>query len=134
MPEPMEVEVVAADRIVWQGKAVNVIARTTEGDIGILPGHEPLLAALVPCVADVVTADGNRESIALDGGFISVNQNRVALLSQYAADVSEIDLAHAERELDELSQIIDSGDATEKDVHRFNLATAQVAAAKRAQH
>ena len=45
---PLEVEVVSADRVVWSGDAINVIARTVEGDIGILPGHEPLLALLVP--------------------------------------------------------------------------------------
>ena len=44
---PLKVEVVAADRRVWSGDVVNIIARTTEGDIGVLPGHEPLMAGLV---------------------------------------------------------------------------------------
>ena len=55
---PLRVKVVAADREVWSGEAVNIIARTTEGDIGILPGHEPILAALVPCAVTIITADG----------------------------------------------------------------------------
>ena len=90
MAEPFQVEVVAADRRVWEGRAVNVIVRTTEGDIGILPGHEPLLAALVPCAAEIVTAEGGREVIALDGGFISVTPERVSLLAQYASLATEV--------------------------------------------
>ena len=48
MAEPMQVEVVSADRVVWSGKSSNIIAKTVEGEIGILPGHEPVLGVLVP--------------------------------------------------------------------------------------
>ena len=41
MAEPMQVEVVSADRVVWSGKSTNIIAKTVDGDIGILPGHAP---------------------------------------------------------------------------------------------
>ena len=68
---PLQVEVVSATRVVWSGEAVNVIARTVNGDIGILPGHEPLLALLVPSVVDIVTADGRSEAIVVDGGLSS---------------------------------------------------------------
>ena len=66
------VDVVAADRRVWEGEALSVIVRTMEGDIGILPNHEPVLAVLVPSAAEVLTADGKREVIAVDGGFSTV--------------------------------------------------------------
>ena len=45
MAEPMQVEVVSADRVVWSGKSSNIIAKTVEGEIGILPGHEPVLGS-----------------------------------------------------------------------------------------
>lgn len=45
---PLQVKVVSADREVWKGESVNIIVRTTEGDIGLLPGHEAFLAALAP--------------------------------------------------------------------------------------
>lgn len=131
MAEPYDVQVVAADRLVFEGRATNLIVRTTEGDIGILPGHEPLLAALVPCAAEIVTDDGRREVIAVDGGFISVADGRVSLLSQYASLASEITADQARRELDKLQAVIDSGDATDEDVHHFNVATAQVRAVER---
>ncbi|HSN42923.1 MAG TPA: F0F1 ATP synthase subunit epsilon [Propionibacteriaceae bacterium] len=131
MADTLHVEVVAADRMVWEGDATNVIVRTTEGDIGILPGHEPLLAVLVPCAAEIVTDDGRREIMALDGGFISVNQNQVSLLAQYASLSREISLERARVELAALEKIRDEGDATDDDVHRLHLAVAQVKAAEK---
>ena len=131
MADNLHVEVVAADRMVWEGDATNVIVRTTEGDIGILPGHEPLLAVLVPCAAEIVTDDGRREIMALDGGFISVNRNQVSLLAQYASLSREITLERARVELAALEKIRDEGDATDDDVHRLHLAVAQVKAAEK---
>lgn len=128
---PLRVEVVAADRMVWEGDSVNVIVRTTEGDIGILPGHEPLMAALVPHAAEIVTDDGRREIIALDGGFVSVALNRVSLLSQEATLAREVSAEDAQRELDQLQRVIDDGDATDAEIHRFHLATAQLKAAQK---
>ena len=80
----MQVEVVSADRVVWSGKAINIIAKTVEGDIGILPGHEPVLAILVPGAVEIFAEDNSREIIAVDGGFISVAHGRVSILSEYA--------------------------------------------------
>ena len=128
----LHVEVVAATRKVWEGEAVNVIVRTTEGDVGILPGHEPMLAALVPTVAQIVAADGRREVAALDGGFVSVAQNRVSLLAQYATMSDEISVSDAQHQIDRLSRIIDAGDASDDDIHQFHLAEAQLKAAAHA--
>ena len=66
--DPLRVEVVSADRLVWSADAINVIARTVDGDIGILPGHEPVMAVLAPCAVEIVTADGRSETVAVDGG------------------------------------------------------------------
>ena len=54
----LQVELVAADRLVWSGQATMVIARTTEGDVGILPNHAPLLSSIIEGVVDVQTAEG----------------------------------------------------------------------------
>ena len=95
----MTVDVVSADRVVWQGEAISVLARTTEGDIGILRNHEPMLAALVPCAAEIVKVDGEKQIIALDGGFISVEMNHVSLISRFAKLVEDIDAPAAEKAL-----------------------------------
>lgn len=129
MADPMVVEVVAADRMVWQGEATNVIVRTTEGDIGILAGHEPMLAALVPCAAEIVTADGQRELVALDGGFLSVAENQVSLVSAKASLYNEISREEAQRQYDELSARHEDGELSDDEVHSLHLAEAQLKAA-----
>ena len=48
MADLLQIELVAADRVVWSGQASRVIARTVEGDLGVLSGHAPLLSLLVP--------------------------------------------------------------------------------------
>lgn len=126
------VDVVAADRRVWEGEAISVIARTTEGDIGIMANHEPLLAVLVPCAAEILTADGKREVLAVDGGFISVADNRVAILSQYGRLAHEILVEEAERERRAAWKRMNDGDNSEGTRQHFARAHAQLAAAKKA--
>ncbi|MEZ5085527.1 MAG: F0F1 ATP synthase subunit epsilon [Tessaracoccus sp.] len=129
--EPLRVQVVAADREVWSGDAVNVIARTTEGDIGILPGHEPLMAVLVPSVAEIVGADGRTRIMAVDGGFISVAQGRVSILSQEVQRAEEISPERAEREVAELEVLRNQGATTDSQEHRLHILKAQIRAAER---
>jgi F-type H+-transporting ATPase subunit epsilon len=129
----MRVEVVAADRVVWSGRSSNIIAKTVEGDIGILPNHEPVLAVLEPSAVVIFSEDGHREIVAVDGGFISVSQGRVSILSEYARMAGEINVAQAERELAEAQRVLDSGDGTDEDRQHFLRATAQLRAAQKAQ-
>ncbi len=98
----LRVELVAADRLVWSGDAVSVIARTTEGDLGVLPGHAPLLSLLVPGVVDVTTTEGETWVAAVSDGFISVADNRVSILSERANMSHEIDLEKARADLERL--------------------------------
>ena len=80
----LQVELVAADRLVWSGQATMVIARTTEGDVGILPNHAPLLSSIIEGVVDVQTAEGETWIAAVDAGFLSVADNRVSILAERA--------------------------------------------------
>ena len=129
---PLHVEVVAADRLVWSGQAVNIIARTVEGDVGILPGHEPFLAVLVPCVVESVTADGRSESLAVDGGFISVANGRVSVLSQLARLGHEVGLDEARREASTLEAKAMQGEADDDELHHLRILQAQIRAGERA--
>lgn len=129
--KPLHVDVVAADRQVWEGEAVDIIIRTTEGDIGILPGHEPVFANLVPCAARIITADGSQEVIAVDGGFVAVDDTgRVSILAQYATRADEIDRSGAQRDVDTISRRMDRNEFSEDDVHKLHLAQAQLMAAR----
>ncbi|HEU4513860.1 MAG TPA: F0F1 ATP synthase subunit epsilon [Nocardioidaceae bacterium] len=96
----LHVELVAADRLVWSGEAKMVIARTTEGDVGILPNHAPMLSLMVDGVVDVQTAEGETWVAAVDAGFLSVANNRISILSEHAEMSHEIDLEKARAELE----------------------------------
>ena len=131
--DTLYVDVVAADRRVWEGDALSIVLRTVEGDIGILPHHEPFLAVLVPCATEILTPDGKREVVAIDGGFITVADNRVSVFSQYGRLAHEISVNEAEGELMEADKRLNSGDNSEETRRHHDRATAQLAAAKRAQ-
>ena len=101
MPDDlMQVELVAADRLVWSGRARSVTARTTEGDVGILPHHAPLLAVMVHGVVDVTTEDGESWVAAVDSGFLSVANNLISILSEHAQMSHDIDLEKARADLE----------------------------------
>lgn len=82
---PLEVTLVSADRRVWSGEATRVIARTVEGDIGILGGHEPLLALLTSGEIRITPSSGEDVVAELDGGFMSVEHDRVTVVSDGAS-------------------------------------------------
>ncbi len=99
----IEVELVSAERRVWSGDASFVLARTTEGEIGILPHHAPLLGILVNGVVTIRVMDGSVVTAAVHGGFLSVANNRVSILAEVAELASEIDLDRAREALSRLA-------------------------------
>ncbi len=133
MAEPMQVEVVSADRVIWSGPSTNIIAKTADGEIGILPGHAPVLAVLQPSAVVIFGEDGTREVVAVDGGFLSVAQGRVSVLSEYARMADEVSVAQAEKQLAEAQRVLDSGDGRDEHRQNFLRATAQLRAAQKAQ-
>jgi F-type H+-transporting ATPase subunit epsilon len=80
----LQVSIVAADHEVWSGAAKQIVARTTEGEIGILPGHEPILAILASGEVRVSAVDGSHVRLRADDGFLSVEHNRVTIVSRVA--------------------------------------------------
>src|ERR687893_3217642 len=125
----LQVELVAADRLVWSGEANLVIARTTEGDVGILPNHSPLLSSVIEGVVDVQTAEGETWVAAVDAGFLSVADNRVSILSERAEMSHEIDLEKARQELERAQQAGENDDQAREAVRR---AEARIRAVERA--
>lgn len=100
---PLTIQVVTPEREVEVANDVElVVAKGVEGDVGIMPGHAPLLIALGLGPLTIVRADGRREVMAVDGGFLQVSRNQVIVLAEYAVLPEEIDAAEMERELEEL--------------------------------
>lgn len=93
----IEVAIVAADHEVWSGTAHLVIAKTTDGDVGVMAGHQPILSVLVPGVVTIRMDDGSAKLAAVHGGFISVADSKVSILGEVVELADEIDVARAER-------------------------------------
>lgn len=100
MAQPLQIELVAADRVVWSGQAKEVMARTVAGDLGVLSGHAPLLSLLVPGVVEITPLEGDVVRAAVDEGFLSVADNHVSILSEDAFLASEVDAAAVKAELE----------------------------------
>ncbi|EYT56199.1 ATP synthase F0F1 subunit epsilon [Leucobacter sp. UCD-THU] len=81
----LNVSVVSADREVWTGEAAQVVAKTVEGEIGILSGHEPLLALLAQGEVRVTTAGGEKVAVDAEGGFLSVDHDTVTIVAGRAS-------------------------------------------------
>ena len=92
----LQVELVAVERKIWSGEARMVIARTTEGELGILPGHAPLLGELDEGgVVPIRGAEGEDLVVAAQGGFVSVTERGVSILAETAEISTEIDVERA---------------------------------------
>jgi F-type H+-transporting ATPase subunit epsilon len=97
----LQVELVAVERKIWSGEATMVIARTTEGELGVLPGHAPLLGQLAEGgVVTIRTGSGDGDVIvAAHGGFLSVTERGVSILAETAEISTEIDVERAREAL-----------------------------------
>lgn len=81
----LKVSVVSAEREVWSGVAKQIVARTTEGEIGILPGHEPLLGILGAGEVRITPIEGSVIIARAEDGFLSVENNTVTIVAGAAA-------------------------------------------------
>lgn len=81
----LHVSVVSATSQVWEGEAKTVVARTTEGEIGILPGHEPVLAILGAGEVRITSPEGQVSTALADDGFLSVSEDTVTVVAREAS-------------------------------------------------
>ena len=94
----LHVELVSVERLLWSGDATMVIARTTEGELGVLPGHAPLLGELAPGGIVRIKQEGGEELVfAVHGGFLSVTEDGVSVLAELAERSDEIDVGRAQQ-------------------------------------
>jgi F-type H+-transporting ATPase subunit epsilon len=120
----LHVALVAADREVWSGQATLVVARTTSGDIGVMPGHQPLLGVLESGPVTIRTSDGGTVIAAVHGGFISFADDKLSLLAEIAELSEEIDVQRAERALERAKSADDASAGRRAEV-RLRAATAR---------
>ena len=111
MGRQVHVEVVSVEEKVWSGDADMLVARTTEGELGVLHGHAPLLGQLAEGgVVTIRTDSGDDVVVAAHGGFLSVTERGVSILAETAEISMEIDV---ERAREALRRAEDAGDDPE---------------------
>lgn len=84
----LNVKVVAATGEIWDGIATQVVATTLDGQIGILTGHQPVLALLAQGEVHITTEGGDKVSVNAEDGFLSVDHDVVTIVAGEATLVS----------------------------------------------
>jgi F-type H+-transporting ATPase subunit epsilon len=96
----MQVQLVSPERMVWEGEAEMVLARTVVGELGILPHHAPLLGVLVEAPVTIKRSGEDDLVAAVHGGFLSVGREQVQVLAEIVEPADEIDTGRARQALD----------------------------------
>src|SRR5207245_9944833 len=122
---PLRVQIVTAEREVFMEEAADmVVAPGSEGVVGILPRHAPLLTTLQPGVIRIKKG-GSEEAMAVGGGFLQVARDQVLILADTAERADEIDEARAEegrrRARETIAESIRSGQRLQAETARFAL-------------
>lgn len=95
MVKAFRVDVVSPEETVWSGDATIVIARTPDGELGIMADHEPLMGALATGPVEIESETGDRTTIGVHGGFIQVLNNQVTLITDRARITEDHESAKA---------------------------------------
>jgi F-type H+-transporting ATPase subunit epsilon len=129
----LKVSLVVPEGEVWTGDADRVIAKTLDGDIGVLTGHTPVLGILAPgSVVRILPADfagsGDWVQAAVGGGFLAVADDRVSILARQAMLGAEVDSRSTRADLDEaMAEAVSSGEG--EDSHHVRYLRARLRAA-----
>lgn len=108
MADPFEVQLVATDREVWTGQATLVTFETHDGEVGVMPGHSPMLAMLKDGPILIRQPEGGDLHAAVHTGFAVVDAGKVIILAESAELADEINVKQAEDLLAE-AQASDEG-------------------------
>lgn len=120
MAKKIRLDIVTPEKVAYSDDVTMVIARTTAGDIGILPGHAALIAAMDIWPLRIIT-DGDEMEIAMCGGFIEVQPEKIIILANCVELPDDIDLKRAEEAKERAEKRLHSGEM-EIDVARAEVA------------
>ena len=118
MAMTMHCDIVSAEQSIFSGLVEMVVAAGSLGDLGIAPGHAPLLTALVPGPVKLIKKGGEEEVFYVSGGFLEVQRGVVTLLSDTAVRADDVDEAAAMEAMEEAERAMSDQGA------EFNYSTA----------
>lgn len=131
MADTVEFELVSPSRLLTSLPVSMVVVPGAEGDIGVLPGHSPLICTVRPGVIKVSEDDKVTEEIFVAGGFCEVSPERCTVLAEEAVHIGDIDASEASARLESAEQAVAAADDADKDKAEAErrIAEAMVAAA-----
>ncbi|PCI77445.1 MAG: F0F1 ATP synthase subunit epsilon [SAR86 cluster bacterium] len=125
MAMTMHCDIVSAEKSIFSGLVEMVVAAGSLGDLGIAPGHAPLLTALIPGPVKLVLQGGEEEVFYVSGGFLEVQRGVVTLLSDTALRADDLDEAAALQAMEDAEKAI----ANQNAEFEYSIAAAQLAEA-----
>jgi F-type H+-transporting ATPase subunit epsilon len=108
-----QLEIVTPERVVYEGEVHMVVLPALEGDIGVLPGHMPLITMIRPGVATIETENHAAQNIFVAQGYVEVTPQKCSVLAEYAVDVRELNKEEVKARIEELSKQLEKT-STEK--------------------
>ena len=125
MAMTMHCDIVSAEKSIFSGLVEMVVAAGSLGDLGIAPGHAPLLTALIPGPVRLVLSGGDEEVFYVSGGFLEVQKGVVTLLTDTALRADDLDEASALAAVEDAEKAI----ANQSAEFEYSIAAAQLAEA-----
>jgi len=126
MTDMVEFELVSPQRLVKSQSVGMVVVPCSEGDIGVLPGHTPLIGTVRPGVVDIHEGGKVAESIFVSGGFVEVTPQRCTLLAEEATAVSDLKQDEAQARLEAAQAALNKAESdTEKNNAEAEIKTAE---------
>lgn len=111
MAMTMHCEIASAEQEIFSGRVEQLVAAGSLGDLGIHPGHAPLLTALIPGPVRIVKQNGEEEIYYVSGGFLEVQPGTVNILADTAVRADDLDEANASQAMKEAEEAIQNQSA-----------------------
>ena len=125
MATTMHCDIVSAEKSIFSGRVQMVIAAGSLGDLGIAPGHAPLLTAIIPGPVKLILESGDEEVFYVSGGFLEIQREVVTLLSDTAIRADDVDEVAAVKAIEDAEKAI----ANQGAEFEYSAAAAQLAEA-----
>ncbi|GGG58698.1 ATP synthase epsilon chain [Pseudohongiella nitratireducens] len=111
MAMTMHCDIVSAEKQIFEGRVEMVVATGVQGDLGVAPGHAPLLTELIPGPVRCVLDDGQEEVYYVSGGYLEVQSGIVTVLADTAIRAADVDEAAAQKAIEDVQKAIANKDS-----------------------
>jgi len=117
----INLDIATPEKKVFSGKVREIIAHGIKGEFGVLPDHAPFSTVLSPGVVEIIYEDGKKELLAVSGGYIEVNRDKVILLVETAQKEDEMDIETVKRRKEEKEKLLKAKDRKDIDYDKIQI-------------